>query len=103
MPVLEFETNVSSASSSSPRVPQVNTRMDNSTVHAEPPVSTTNMDPTLESGVANQTQSPLSQLPFLRESLRPITLKVHHIIMNYYFKSSRLLSLTIKHLFCKFL
>lgn len=76
MPVLEFESNISSVSGSPGSTrPHVNTRMENSTVHAEPPASTTNMDPTLESGVANQTQSSPSQLPFLRESLRPITLK----------------------------
>ncbi|KAL4586544.1 hypothetical protein LXL04_011180 [Taraxacum kok-saghyz] len=83
MPVLEFESNISSVSSASPSStrPHANTKMENSTVHAEPPESsTTKSNPiTMESGVANQTQSTPSQLPFLRESLRPITLKFEEL------------------------
>lgn len=77
MPILELEPTISSVTGSpaSTTRPHVNTRMENSTVHAEPPGSTTTTDPTFESRVANQNQSTPSQLPFLRESLRPITLK----------------------------
>lgn len=76
MPILELESTISSLTSSPASTrPHVNTRMENSTVHAEPP-STTNMDTTLESREATQNQPTPSKLPFLRESLRPITLKV---------------------------
>lgn len=76
MPILELESTISSVTSSPASTrPHVNTRMENSTVHAEPPGSTTNTNRTLESNVANQNESIPSQLPFLRESLRPITLK----------------------------
>lgn len=82
MPLLELELEPSiSGVTDSPAATRshVNARiiMDKSTVHAEPPGSTTkNMDPTFESGsLANQNHSTPSQLPFLRESLRPITLK----------------------------
>ncbi|KVH97461.1 ABC transporter G family member 21 [Cynara cardunculus var. scolymus] len=81
MPLLELEPSISGvAESPAATRSHVNTKiiMDKSTVHAEPPRESTtkNMDPTFESGsVANQNQSTPSQLPFLRESLRPITLK----------------------------
>ncbi|XP_035840927.1 ABC transporter G family member 21-like isoform X1 [Helianthus annuus] len=76
MPVLELETSISSVTGSPTSTrPHVNTRMENSTVHAEPPGSTNNTNPALESRVSNQNHSTPSQLPFLRESLRPITLK----------------------------
>ncbi|KAI3719930.1 hypothetical protein L6452_20836 [Arctium lappa] len=76
--LLELEPSVSGVTDSPVATrSHVNTRiiMDKSAVHAEPS-TTKNMDPTLESGsLANQNQSTPSQLPFLRESLRPITLK----------------------------
>ncbi|KAI7754339.1 hypothetical protein M8C21_006027 [Ambrosia artemisiifolia] len=76
MPILELEPSISSVTSSPASTrPHVNTRMDNSTVHAEPPVSPNDTNLTLESRVSNQNHSTTSQLPFLRESLRPITLK----------------------------
>lgn len=81
MPILELEPTISSVTSSpgSTIKPHVNARMENSTVHAEPPGLSN--DTKLESGVSNHNQySTTSQLPFLRESLRPITLKVRFIL-----------------------
>ncbi|KAK9051138.1 hypothetical protein SSX86_027764 [Deinandra increscens subsp. villosa] len=73
-PTISAHVTGSPASSSSAR-PHVNPRsMENSTVHAEPPGST---NPSFESRVLSNDQSDSipSQLPFLRQSLRPITLK----------------------------
>ncbi|KAI3818338.1 hypothetical protein L1987_12143 [Smallanthus sonchifolius] len=76
MPILELEPTISSVTGSPASTrPHANTRMENSTVHAEPPGSTNNTNPTLESRVSVQNQAIPSQLPFLRKSLRPITLK----------------------------
>lgn len=81
MPLLELEPSISGVTATSAATrSHVNTRtiMDKSTVHAEPSGGSTtkNMEPTFESGsVALQNQSTPSHLPFLRESLRPITLK----------------------------
>lgn len=88
MPILEFECSSVSSNTSSPastRPAHVNTKMENSTVHAEPQSSTTDTSPTSESrSVENDNQSIPSQLPFLRESLRPITLKVRSRIFICY-------------------
>ncbi|KAK1425596.1 hypothetical protein QVD17_20950 [Tagetes erecta] len=81
MPILELEPSISSVMTSPGSTtsrPHVNVRMENSTVHAEPTGSLIhdNTNPRLESGVPNKNQySTTSQFPFLRESLRPITLK----------------------------
>ncbi|XP_076911213.1 ABC transporter G family member 21-like [Bidens hawaiensis] len=88
MPILEFEPTISSVTSSPASTrPHINTKMETSTVHAEPPGSTNNINPTLESRVSNQNQSTPSQLPFLRESLRPITLKFEDLAYSINLKS----------------
>ncbi|KAL8227657.1 hypothetical protein R6Q57_015241 [Mikania cordata] len=76
MPILELEPSISTVTGSPASArPLVNGRMENSTVHAEPLDSVHNTNPNLEAGGSNQNLSIPSRLPFLRESLRPITLK----------------------------
>ncbi|XP_071695464.1 ABC transporter G family member 21-like [Rutidosis leptorrhynchoides] len=55
----------------------VNTRMKHTTIHAQlPGSSSNNVSPCAQTQSPNdQTQSPLSGLPFVRDSLRPITLR----------------------------
>ncbi|KAJ0430915.1 putative ABC-type maltose transporter [Helianthus annuus] len=90
MPIIEFEPSISSVTGSTTSTrPHVNTRMENSTVHAEPQGSTNNMNPNLESRVSNQNPSIPSQLPFLRKSLRPITLKFEDLAYNINLQSGK--------------
>ncbi|KAM0016806.1 putative ABC transporter, AAA+ ATPase domain, P-loop containing nucleoside triphosphate hydrolase [Helianthus debilis subsp. tardiflorus] len=90
MPIIEFEPSISSVTGSTTSTrPHVNTRMENSTVHAEPPGLTNNMNPNFESRVSNQNPSIPSQLPFLRKSLRPITLKFEDLAYNINLQSGK--------------
>ncbi|XP_071705817.1 ABC transporter G family member 21-like [Rutidosis leptorrhynchoides] len=81
MPIIDHQfesstiSSVTSSPASSTRTPHVNTKMENSTVHVEPPSSNSDTKLGFESRESNDNQSIPSQLPFLRESLRPITLK----------------------------
>ncbi|XP_076921449.1 ABC transporter G family member 21-like [Bidens hawaiensis] len=79
MPIIEFEPNVSSVTSTASTRPHVNIRMDKSTVHAGPPGLADNTNSNLDSIVSNSNQLIPSQLPFLRKSLRPITLKFQDV------------------------
>lgn len=57
--------------------------MDNTTVHVKLPSSATNTSRDDEAPFPTQNQSPPSQLPLARESLRPITLRVFPCTITY--------------------
>ena len=59
----------------------VNSRIEVTSTHAEPPSSLSNTSPCVDDQMSDQPPSTLAQFSVLRASLRPITLKVYKSIL----------------------